>query len=122
MHIRKEALELILGVSREIYPNEFGGLLRGKDDVIEEVLLIPGSTFGDRFASTRSDMIPIDHSIIGSVHSHPSNSFKPSEADLRYFKRIGGIHLIVKKPYINIEDIAAYDRDGKRISLKLKDR
>ncbi|ODS37747.1 MAG: hypothetical protein A7316_09060 [Candidatus Altiarchaeales archaeon WOR_SM1_86-2] len=122
MYIRKEALELILGASREIYPNEFGGMLRGTDDVIEEVLLIPGSIFGDRFASTRFDMVPIDHSIIGSVHSHPSNSFEPSGADLRYFKRLGKIHLIVRKPYGSIVDIAAYDRGGKRISLEPKNR
>ncbi len=118
MRIKKNTLEFILGVSRKIYPNEFAGLLRGNPDLITEVLVIPASTWGKGFAITRFDMIPIDHSIIGSVHSHPNN-FKPSDTDLRYFKRIGFAHLIVKFPYQSIDDIAAYDRYGEKIELEV---
>ena len=118
MKIRWNTLEFILGVSREVHPNEFGGLLRGKGDIIEEVLVIPASTFGKGFVTTRMDMAPIDHSVIGSVHSHPTHRFKPSNADLRFFKKLGFIHLIARHPYSCMKDIAAYDRDGKRINLK----
>lgn len=122
MKIRWNTLEFILGVSREFHPNEFGGLLRGKGDTIEEVLVIPASTYGKGFVTTRRDMVPIDHSIIGSVHSHPGHGFKPSNADLRFFKKLGFIHLIVRYPYKDIEDAAAYDREGKGIHLEVLQR
>ncbi|RLI86539.1 MAG: metalloprotease [Candidatus Altiarchaeales archaeon] len=122
MKIKKDTLEFILGVSKKFHPNEFGGLLRGKNDIIEEVLIIPASTFGKKFVTTRFDMIPIDYSIIGSVHSHPGHRFKPSNADIRFFKKTGSVHLIVRYPYRGIEDVAAYDRDGKKIDLEVLDK
>ena len=118
MKIKKEALEFILGVSKRFYPDEFGGLLRGAGDLIEEVLVIPASTYGKDFVTTRFDMVPIDHSIIGSVHSHPAYGFLPSKADLEFFRKIGFVHLIARKPYCGVEDIAAYDREGTRIHLE----
>ena len=118
MKIKKDALDFILGVSRRFYPDEFGGLLRGRSDVIEEVLVIPASTYGRDFVTTRFDMVPIDHSIIGSVHSHPTHEFRPSRADKEFFRKIGFVHLIARSPYRGVEDIAAYDREGKRINLE----
>ena len=119
MKIKEEALAFILGVSRKYYPSEFGGMLRGRNDVIEEILVIPATTYGDGFVETRMDMIPIDHSIIGSVHSHPGPNFRPSAADLKFFEKTGPVHLIARSPYETIADIAAYDRSGKRISLSV---
>jgi proteasome lid subunit RPN8/RPN11 len=122
MKIKEDTLKFILGVSKEFHPNEFGGLLRGGGDVIEEVLVIPASTFGRGFVTTRFDMVPIDHSIIGSVHSHPGRRVEPSNADIRFFKKAGYVHLIVRYPYRDIRDVAAYDRDGGKIDLKILGR
>lgn len=119
MKIREEALEFMLGVSRKYYPSEFGGMLRGKDDIIEELLVIPASTYGNGFVDTRIDMIPIDRSIIGSFHSHPGRSFQPSRADIEFFRKSGPVHLIARSPYSGINDVAAYDRSGKRISIRV---
>jgi proteasome lid subunit RPN8/RPN11 len=119
LKIKKTALEFILGVSKEVYPNEFGGMLRGRGDTIEEVMVIPATTYGETFVTTRMDMVPFDKSIIGSVHSHPVESFRPSGADLESFRKTGRIHLIVKKPYKSIQDIAAYDAAGNRIKLEI---
>jgi proteasome lid subunit RPN8/RPN11 len=121
MRIKKTALEFILGVSRKTYPKEFTGLLRGGPEIVEEALLIPGSLFGENFASIRFDMKPIDSSIIGSVHSHPGNSFTPSKADLRFFNKTGFIHLILKHPYKDIRDVAAYDAMGDRVKLVVEE-
>ncbi len=117
VRIKKTALDFILGASRKIYPNEFTALLRGGGDVIEEVLLMPGSMFGEDFASIRFDMKPIDASIIGSVHSHPSPSFRPSKQDLLFFAKAGYLHLVVKYPYRSLADVAAYDLSGSRLEL-----
>jgi proteasome lid subunit RPN8/RPN11 len=120
MLIKRNVLEFLLGVSREAYPKEFTGLLRGSSQMIEEALIIPGSIFGENFASIRHDMTPIDSSIIGSVHSHPGNSFAPSKADLNFFNKTGFIHLILRYPYKSLGDVAAYDNMGNRMELTPK--
>jgi len=116
-HILEGALEFILAASRNVYPREFTAQLRMEGDVITDVLITPKSTYGQGFAVTRLDMIPIDRSIKGSVHSHPSQSFNPSGADIRFFRKTGTVHLIVKYPYKSIEDVAGYDMNGERIPL-----
>ena len=120
MHIRKAALELILGASRNLYPNEFIGLLRGKGDTIDEVLVLPGTLFGEGFAQVQLHMLPIDHSVIGSVHSHPGAVNRPSRQDLVLFGKTGRFHLIVRQPALSLGDVACYGRDGDRLELKAK--
>jgi len=115
--VKSEVIEFILGVSTELHPREFTGQLRWNEGIISEVLIIPASTYGEGFAETRRDMIPIDGDIIGSVHSHPTHNFRPSNADLRYFKKMGEIHLIARYAYEGIQDIAAYDNLGNSMGL-----
>lgn len=119
--IKRDVLGFILGVSKEVYPKEFSGLLRGAEELISEVLIIPGTVFGNRFASTPLYRTPIDYSIIGSVHSHPARNFEPSGADIRFFGKTGFVHLILRQPYAGIQDIAAYDKQGNRIELNVEE-
>ena len=63
-------------------------------------------------------MKPMDASIIGSAHSHPSGSYRPSDQDLQFFSRYGVVHLIARYPYKSIDDVAAYDGGGQRIPLE----
>jgi len=121
MFIKKDVLEFILGVSMEIYPKEFGCLLRGDNSVITEALIIPGSVFGENFNIQRMDMKPIDSTIIGSAHSHPGDTGAPSRADLKFFNKFGVIHLILRYPYRSLEDVFAYNRDGKPVELIMTD-
>jgi proteasome lid subunit RPN8/RPN11 len=119
--IREAALELILGASRELRSREFIGLLRGEGDTITEVLVIPASLYGEGFAHMKWSMVPLDRTIVGSVHSHPSGDNRPSERDLIHFKKTGRIHLIVRQPAEGIEDVACYDRDGGLLALETVD-
>jgi proteasome lid subunit RPN8/RPN11 len=116
--ISRAALEFTLGVSRELYPREFMGLLRGKGDRIKEVLVLPGSVWGEDFSEVYGIHIPMDKSIIGSVHSHPTKDNRPSKTDIREFGRSGRIHLIVAYPYGDIGDIACYDSGGRRLDIE----
>jgi len=115
VQLTQDVLDFILSACRSIHPREFIGFLRMEDDVVTEVVLPPKATYGEGFAQAFLHLMPVDRSIVGSVHSHPGESAKPSAGDLRFFGRRGDVHLIVKYPYENKKDIAAYDRRGDRM-------
>ncbi len=117
--IKKKCLDLIFECAKSSYPNEFGGLLRIdsiKKDTITELVMLPGTISGDAHAIFKLHMLPIDFSIVGTVHSHPSYSNHPSDADIQFFKKTGKIHIIVAIPF-NIKSWKAYDFNGDEISL-----
>jgi len=117
--ITKKCLNLIFESSKSTYPNEFGGLLRVDTelkDTIIEVILLPGTVSGDSHAIFKLHMLPIDFSIVGTVHSHPSQYPIPSEADVQLFRKKGKLHIIVANPY-NMQSWKAYDNNGKEIEI-----
>ena len=119
--ITKRCLNLIFEASKSTYPNEFGGLLRVDDekkDVIDEIVILPGTISGDSHAIFRMHMMPIDFSIVGTVHSHPSYSNRPSEADKELFRKHGRIHIIVANPY-TMSSWKAYDYNGDVIQIQV---
>ncbi len=116
--IKEEVLETIFESARETHPLEFAGALRASGDTIVEVILIPGTISGDEHAILRTFMLPIDLSIVGSVHSHPSPSPFPSSADLQMFKNFGRVHIIAAFPY-NMDSWRAYNSAGQSIVLEV---
>ena len=115
--ISRIALDFILGVSKDLYPREFAGLCRMEDSLITEILVLPSTVWGHGFAQFSTYHAPHDDTIVGSVHSHPSASFQPSDQDLLHFSKSGTIHMIVKYPYLSVSDIAAYDNQGNILEL-----
>jgi len=117
--IKQECLDLILECAKSNYPKEFGGLLRvdsiSKDTIIE-VVILPGTISGDSHAIFQLHMLPIDYSIVGTVHSHPSPSPRASEADLWLFQKFGKIHIIAAQPF-NEESWKAYDYSGNDLEV-----
>lgn len=119
--IRRKCLDLIFECAKSNYPNEFGGLLRVDDDakdVISELVILPGTISGDSHAIFKLHMMPIDFSIVGTVHSHPSPSANPSDADLQLFRKHGRVHIIAANPF-NKSSWKAYDYNGKEIDMKV---
>lgn len=119
--ITKRCLNLILEASKSNYPMEFGGLLRVdklSKDTIYEVMILPGTVSGESHAIFKLHMLPIDYSIVGTVHSHPSPFVMPSEADLDLFDRFGKIHIIVANPF-NESSWKAYDYTGKEVGVEI---
>lgn len=116
--IRRKALLFILDAAKGAFPNEFIGLLRARGNAVTEVLVLPGSTYAETFSSITEYLVPIDKSIAGSVHSHPSRSNKPSRADLRFFSEKGRIHIIVKYPFTE-SDVAVYDSSGNALGFAI---
>ncbi len=117
--IARETLEFILGVSKSTYPNEFAGLLQTTDNVITEVVILPGTESSDRNAVIKLFMMP-NISSVGSVHSHPGHNISPSQADLIMFGKTGNCHIIVGMPYDGT-NWACYDADGNVIDLPVLD-
>jgi proteasome lid subunit RPN8/RPN11 len=119
--ITRKCLNLILEASKSNYPREFGGLLRvntNLKDTISEVVLLPGTVSGDSHAIFQLHMLPIDFSIIGTVHSHPSPIPRPSDADLHLFEKFGRVHIIVANPF-NEYSWKAYDYKGNQIQIDI---
>lgn len=118
--ITKKTLKLILEVSKENYPMEFGGLLRHEKGIITEIILLPGTVSGESHAIFQLHMRPIDFSIIGTVHSHPSYNFNPSEADRELFSKFGSTHIIAGMPF-NENSWQGYNYKGDSIELSIMD-
>jgi len=110
--IRRKTLRMILEASKDTFPKEFAAILRAEEGVIEELLLLPGTVSGDVHAIFQLHMLPIDFSVVGTIHSHPSGSYNPSDADRQLFSHFGRVHIIVGHPYTE-RTWQAYDHDGK---------
>jgi len=119
--ITQDCLSFIFESAKSTHPNEFAGLLRVDDvskDTIIELVLLPGTISGSSHAIFRMHMRPVDFSLVGSVHSHPSPSFYPSDADLALFRKYGRVHIIAAYPY-NIDSWQAYDGKGNKIEVRV---
>ena len=112
----------LLEMARLAYPLEMLALLRGKkkgDGVyIEELLFAPLSEHGSSSVYFRFDLMPMDFTIVGLAHSHPSGIPKPSLEDLHNF--IGRVMLILIPPFSSYRDIYAFNSDGERLSIVIE--
>jgi proteasome lid subunit RPN8/RPN11 len=116
--IDREVIEMVNESARANHPNEFLAVLRAEAGVITEILLLPGTLSGRTSGILSLHMLPIDLSVVGTVHSHPSRSNHPSGADLDLFRRWGRVHIITCFPY-DMESWRAYDIRGEEMTLKV---
>ena len=101
--------------AKSCYPNEFLCMVRQEDGVINEMVLLPGTVFGDSHSFLSEWMSPIDFSIAGTAHSHPGYSNEASDEDLSLFANMGGIHFITCQPY-DRTSWKAYNSKGEEIT------
>lgn len=118
--IRRDVVDLIAEMARSSHPNEFGATLRAEGGVVTEIVLVPGTLGGDRHAILPLGYLPIDASIVGTVHSHPGPYAIPSDADQQLFRHFGHTHIIIAEPYDDGTWIA-YDHDSHEIELDVVD-
>ena len=104
--------------ARSTYPDEFLCMTREIGGVISEMILLPGTVYGDSHSFLNQWMEPIDYSIAGSAHSHPGYSNEPSEADKEFFSNTGGIHFITCQPY-DRRSWRAYDSRGEPVDIEV---
>jgi len=117
--IKKNLIEDACKAAQNYYPDEFMCFLggNGKMEVVEEIVLLP-NTSGQDFATINESVIPLDESIVGSLHSHPDSSGRPSSEDKRFFRR-HKINIIIGYPFV-IEKAKFYDSKSEPIIVELK--
>src|ERR671920_359662 len=119
--ISRSAANGIISYSKALHPNEGILILQGKltkEQVIIEGLVIPPfASSGPYYSGFSNYNLPFDSSYVGSAHSHPGGSNRPSLEDLnRGF--YGAVSVIISHPYED-STIAAYDRNGNKLDFKI---
>jgi len=119
--IKRSVIDSILSYARMNHPREGILLLRGrvkrdKIDVVE-VIIPPLSVRGNNFSSFPLYMLPLDLSIIGVAHSHPSGILAPSTVDLNNF--YGRIMIIVAYPYRSERDMIVVNGRGEKLNYEI---
>lgn len=123
VQIDKRVIEEIIKIARNADPKEYVALLSGK--IKGEILKITGLIFLPFEASENSAvmqvfMMPLTTDAVGSIHSHPGPSNRPSNADKIFFGKNGYFHIIICRPY-NESTIAGYDAFGEPIPFTVTD-
>ena len=118
--VEEELLQAVFETARRLYPREMVLLLRGEKKrnmvKISELIIPPLATYGSGFANIPLHMLPMDFSIVGTVHSHTSGNLTPSSADLNHV--FGIILMIVGFPFADERNVAVYNRRGEKLTLK----
>ncbi|MBN2459799.1 Mov34/MPN/PAD-1 family protein [Candidatus Woesearchaeota archaeon] len=118
--IEQEVIDAIVELAEQTYPKEFIAFLEGK--VKNKVLRIYRLNYQEYIANPSYTVykmdFPITSDIVGTVHSHPGPSNRPSKADLQSFSKKGIVHLIISMPYSS-STIQAYDMNGNMIDYEV---
>ncbi len=121
--ISRSAVNGIISYSKGLHPNEAILILQGKTSreqvIIEGLVIPPFALSGPYYSGYSNYYLPTDSSYVGSAHSHPGGSNRPSLADLnRGF--YGAVSIIIAHPYED-RTMAAYDRNGNKLEIKIAD-
>ena len=117
----RSVIESILNYSKSLHPREGILLLRGKVKkdkiIIEDVEVPPLSIHGHSFSNFPLYMLPIDFSVVGTAHSHPSGILSPSIGDLNNF--YGRIMVIAAYPYNWDRQVAVFNSQGRQAKYEI---
>ena len=118
--LTKQITDSVITYAKSWHPNEGILILQGKKEKnlikVTGLIIPPFSTHGPYYSGFPVYELPFDLSYIGTIHSHPSRSNKPSLEDLNHF--FGLVSLIICYPY-DVEDIAAFDRNGNNMDIEI---
>lgn len=120
--IPKELLSGLMDIAKNNHPNEIILLMRGerKKQVIQlnEFLIPPFASVGQNYAGFPVHMLPIDLTIMGTVHSHPSGVLSLSVRDFHNF--YGRLMMIIGSPYDD-QSVAAFTKNGDAVPVYILD-
>jgi len=116
--IKKELIEGILGMCYQQHPREIVGLLSLNDGRFTQFILPPGATTSETSGVFYPGRIPIDTTLQGTIHSHPSGNSNPSPVDLETVFRGYDYNFIAGYPYNNLNCIKCFDQLGNELKFK----
>ncbi len=122
--IKKKALLSALAGAKAAYPNEFICLFTGKREkgniIIEDTIIPAGIMVSETMSSFSDWMMPVHPGSVGTFHSHPKASPRPSRQDKWLFSKKGGIHFIAAEPF-DVQSVSVYLGDGKKADFRVTD-
>jgi proteasome lid subunit RPN8/RPN11 len=119
--LTRQAADGIITFAKTWHPNEAILILQGKkkggDIMVEGLVIPPFSANGPFYSGFSLYDLPFDDSYVGTAHSHPGASNRPSLEDLNHF--FGYVSVIISFPY---EDgtIGAWDRQGSKVEVAIE--
>lgn len=120
--LTKEIIDSVITYAKSWHPNEGILILQGKKEKnvirITGLIIPPFSSHGPYYSGFPVYELPFDLSYIGTIHSHPSGSNRPSLEDLNHF--FGLVSLIICYPY-DAGNIGAFDRNGIKMDVETED-
>jgi proteasome lid subunit RPN8/RPN11 len=120
--LTKEIIDSVITYAKSWHPNEGILILQGKKEKnvirITGLIIPPFSSHGPYYSGFPVYELPFDLSYIGTIHSHPSGSNRPSLEDLNHF--FGFVSLIICYPYDD-GNIGAFDRNGIKMDVEIED-
>ena len=119
--IIRMAADGIISYSKGVHPNEGILILCGKSArgqiTIDGLVIPPFASSGPYYSGFSDFFLPFGSSYVGTAHSQPSKSNRPSLEDLNN-GFYGTVSIIIAYP--NEDDtMAAYERDGNALEIKI---
>ena len=118
--LQRHVADSIITYAKTCHPNEGILILQGqtkKSNIIVDGLVVPPfASHGPYYSGFPTYDLPFDLSYIGTAHSHPGGSNRPSLEDLNNF--YGFVSVIISFPYSE-SDIGAFDRNGNRVHVEI---
>ena len=116
--LTRNVIDGIISYSKMHHPYEAILILEGnrkKGEIyINNLVIPPFSVHRSFYSSFLINELPFDLKYVGTAHSHPSGTSRPSVEDLNHF--YGLISIIICYPYDEL-DIHAYNSSGKEIDF-----
>jgi proteasome lid subunit RPN8/RPN11 len=116
----RQTADGIITYARTWHPNEGILILQGKSKryqiIIDGLIIPPFSSHGPYYSGFPTYDLPFDLSYIGTAHSHPGGSNRPSLEDLNNY--YGLVSVIISHPYVD-KSMGAFDRNGNEMELEI---
>ncbi len=117
--IEAELLDGLLALCRQQHPREILGLLRIDKGIFTEFILPPGAITSDTSGVFFPSRLPMDSTIEGSVHSHPTGNITPSIQDLASVFQKNRFNFIIGYPYNSFSCVKCFDKRGNEILFRI---
>jgi proteasome lid subunit RPN8/RPN11 len=116
--ITYNVIDGIISYAKMHHPYEAILILEGKrkkgEIYINNLVIPPFSIHGPFYSGFLINELPFDLRYVGTAHSHPSGTSRPSIEDLNHF--YGLVSIIICYPYDEM-DVHAYNSNGKEIEF-----